>query len=114
MCLCILIQRISYNSNGDISLTAIKDTIILINPLHLKFRSVSCLNIKKHKKALKKTYQKYLSGGLLKGIVHTKCCDGSHIDNYSIRKSIYYQQLIPLQSICSLVSAATVQKDFYI
>ena len=44
MCLCRWMQHSSYNSKGDIYLTASKDGIILINSLHFKFRSVNCLS----------------------------------------------------------------------
>ena len=40
ICLCMWTQHSSYKSNRDISLTAIKNSMILINPLYLKFKSV--------------------------------------------------------------------------
>ena len=40
------IQRSFLNLNGNVSLTTNKDGIILINSLHLKFRSINCLSIR--------------------------------------------------------------------
>ena len=45
LCFCRWIQYSSKNSNGYISLTATKDRIVIINYIHLKFRSVNCLGI---------------------------------------------------------------------
>ena len=49
----------SENSSRDTFLTISRDDIILINSLHLKFRSVNCLS-------LSRALQKYLSSEVLK------------------------------------------------
>ena len=61
MCFCRWIQRSSSNSNGNISLKASKYIIILIDSLHLKFKSVNYLSVSWP------AYQ-YLFGGAHKNI----------------------------------------------
>ena len=69
MCLCKWKQHSSLNLNGDISLIASKDDIILIKLLYMKFKSVNCLSADRSLKQLSKGSVWWLSYEYLSGKV---------------------------------------------
>lgn len=81
----------SYNSNGDISLTAKKDGFILISSLHMKFRSVNCIWIRQSLKQL----SKHLSRAMLKSYMFSAYCF-EHLQTVMSRKwkSFFERNLI--------------------
>ena len=94
------IQYSFYNSNRDTSLTASKDDFILINSLHLKFRSVNLLS--KHKATIKTTSKNVCSEKFLQIITGSTVAEfifskvlcfpaySSQHENYFLRGILFY------------------------
>ena len=93
LCLYRWTQHSSQNSNKDISLTASKGGIILINYLHLKIRSVKCLCISRSIKKISKVS----IGVVLKNMCSTNFLQNiikSSVTEFIFSKILYFRHIL--------------------
>ena len=82
------------NSNGDTSLKAIKDDVTFINSLHLKFRSIICLNMSRPLKQVSKLF--ICSQALSRIFVRKIFCKllSKHLAEFTLIKVPFFQHIL--------------------